>query len=80
MNLYKFKHKNTTSYHPQANMQVEVTNRELENILTKTIQFHCRDWIDILPEAIWAYCKTWKTSIGFTPYELVDEKTVLFSN
>jgi transposase InsO family protein len=34
------KHKQSTPYHPQANGKVEVTNRELERILTKTIHLH----------------------------------------
>lgn len=34
---YKMTNKNSTPYHPQANGQVEATNKELENILTKTV-------------------------------------------
>ena len=30
-------------YHPQANGQVEVTNRELEAILTKIVALHRKD-------------------------------------
>jgi hypothetical protein len=78
MELYKIKHRKTTTYHPQENGQVEVTNRELENILTKTVQFHHRDWANKLSEVVWAYHTTWKTSTRFTPYELVYGKMVLF--
>ena len=37
-------HQKSTPYHPQANQQVKVTNRELENILTKIVALHSHDW------------------------------------
>jgi hypothetical protein len=44
---FKIKHHwMSTPYHPQANRQVEVTNRVLEAILTKTVQQHHKDWAD----------------------------------
>jgi hypothetical protein len=43
----------------------------LEEILTRTIQLHDKDWEDIFPEALFAYKTTWRSTIGFTPYELV---------
>ena len=36
---------------PQANGQVESTNKVLEAILTQTIHLHHKDWADRLPEA-----------------------------
>jgi transposase InsO family protein len=33
-------HIKSTPYHPQANEQVEVTNQELENILTKIVSMN----------------------------------------
>ena len=44
MQKYGVKHRVTTPYHPQANEQLERTNKVLENILTKTVASHCRDW------------------------------------
>ena len=67
----------STPYHPQANGQVEVTNRVLEAILTKTVQHHHKDWADRLPEGLWAYRTTWRNTTGFTPYELVYGKHVV---
>ena len=64
-------------YHPQANGQVESTNKVLEAILTKTIHLHHNDWEDRLPEALWAYRITWRNTTGHTPYELVYGKQVL---
>ena len=36
-------HKITSPYHPQANGQVESTNKVIEAILTKTVASHRRD-------------------------------------
>ena len=49
----------------------------LEAILTKTIHLHHKDWVDRLPEALWAYRITWRNTTGHTPYELVYGKQVL---
>ncbi|MCY6525031.1 DDE-type integrase/transposase/recombinase, partial [Actinobacillus pleuropneumoniae] len=40
---YHIKHKMTTPYYPQANGQVESTNKVIEAILTKTIKENRRD-------------------------------------
>ncbi|XP_059070389.1 uncharacterized protein LOC131860053 [Cryptomeria japonica] len=74
---YEIRHRKSTPYHPQANGQVEVTNRELENILTKVVALHMHDWAMWLPEAVWAYHTMWKTTIGLTPYELVYGKKAI---
>eukprot|EP00253_Pinus_taeda_P016483 PITA_16483 len=58
---------------------VEVTNRALEGILTKVVSSNKNDWADRLVEATWAYNTTWKTTTGFTPYELVYVKKALLS-
>ncbi|MCY6524890.1 DDE-type integrase/transposase/recombinase, partial [Actinobacillus pleuropneumoniae] len=76
---HKIKHRTSTPYHPQANGQVEVTNRALEGILTKVVSSNRKDWADCLVEATWAYNTTWKTTTGFTPYELVYGKKALLS-
>eukprot|EP00253_Pinus_taeda_P021706 PITA_21706 len=63
----------------KANGQVEDTNRAFENILTKVISSKRKDWVEILVEASWAYNTTWKTTNGFTPYELAYGKKALLS-
>eukprot|EP00253_Pinus_taeda_P018271 PITA_18271 len=76
---HKIKHGTSTPYHPQANGQVEVTNRALEGILSKVVSNNRNDWADRLVEATWAYNTTWKTTTGFTPYEMVYGKKALLS-
>lgn len=52
-------------------------NREIENILTKIVALHRKDWAHILPKVIWAYKTTWKTTTRFTPFELVYGKNTI---
>eukprot|EP00253_Pinus_taeda_P007167 PITA_07167 len=52
---YHIHHKITTPYNPQANAQVERTNKVIEAILTKTVKENRKDWSQRLPEALWAY-------------------------
>ena len=65
---YKIKHRKSTPYHPQANGQVESTNKVLENIMTKIVQLNRRDWSEKLKDALWAYRITWKNTTSFSPY------------
>ena len=74
---YGIKHYKSSPYHPQANGQVESTNKVLKSILTKTVQLHHKEWADWLPEALWAYRTTWRNTTRYTPYQLVYGKQVL---
>jgi hypothetical protein len=38
-----------------------------------------KDWSYRFPEALWAYRTTWRNTTGFSPYELVYGKSVVFS-
>eukprot|EP00253_Pinus_taeda_P007255 PITA_07255 len=78
LNNYHVQHKITTPYHPQANGQVERNNKIIEAILTKTIASHRRDWAARLPEALWAYRTTWRSTTGYSPYQLVFGKQPIF--
>eukprot|EP00253_Pinus_taeda_P006581 PITA_06581 len=61
-----------------ANGQVESSNKVIESILTKTIAAHRRDWAARLPEALWAYRTTWRSTTGYSPYQLVFGKQPIF--
>jgi hypothetical protein len=57
---------------------VERTNKVIEAILTKTVNENRKDWSQRLPEALWAYRTTLRNTTGFSPYELVYGKSVVF--
>nr|GEW69640.1 reverse transcriptase domain-containing protein [Tanacetum cinerariifolium] len=68
---YRVTHRLSTAYHPQTSGQVEVSNRGLKRILERTIGENCASWSDKLDDALWAFCTSYKTPIGCTPYNLV---------
>jgi hypothetical protein len=72
---YGVRHRVATPYHPQTSGQVEVSNREIKQILEKTVSISRRDWSQKLQEALWAYRTAFKTPIGTTPYQLVYGKS-----
>ncbi|XP_050920322.1 uncharacterized protein LOC127137959 [Lathyrus oleraceus] len=69
---YNVKHRIATSYHPQTSGQVEVSNRQLKQILEKTVNSSRKDWASKLDDALWAYRTAFKTPIGKNMSRRVD--------
>ncbi|KAJ9557274.1 hypothetical protein OSB04_011888 [Centaurea solstitialis] len=68
---YGVQHRFSTTYHPQANGQVENTNRALKRILEKIVESNPKVWSQKLEDALWAYCTAYKTPIGSMPYRML---------
>ena len=65
---YSITHKLFTTYHPQTNVQVEVTNSQIKLILEKTVEQNRKEWFTKLIDALWAYQTAFKIVLEKSPY------------
>jgi transposase InsO family protein len=61
-------HNTATPYHPRTSGQTETSNKQIKNILQKTVNEMGTAWKDRLPYALWAYRMDYKTLLGMSPY------------
>ena len=71
LSRYGVRHVMELTYHPQSNGQADISNREIKNILEKTISTSIKDWSVKLDDALWAYRNAYKSPIGMSPYIIV---------
>jgi hypothetical protein len=65
------RHENSTPYYPHANGQVEAINKVLTTMLQQMLGIHKSNWHMMLFSTLWANLTSNKSSIGFTPFQLV---------
>ncbi|XP_019235803.1 PREDICTED: uncharacterized protein LOC109216128 [Nicotiana attenuata] len=61
----------STPYHPSGNEQAKSTNKTIIQNLMKRLTHAKGKWREILPEVLWAYRTTSKSSTRATPFSLV---------
>ena len=71
MSRYGVRHAMSLAYHPQSNGQTKISNREIKNILEKTVNASRKDWSSKLEDALWAYRTAYKSPIGMSPNKIV---------
>src|ERR1044071_3284023 len=61
----------STSYHPQADGQTEVTNRTLGTLLRVMLKANTRSWEDMLSFVEFAYNRSRHSATKLTPFKVV---------
>jgi hypothetical protein len=66
-NHFLLKHVSFTTYYPQGNGQVEITNKVLGTLLTKLINENIIDWDKHLSTMLFSYIIAYKVTTWYTP-------------
>ncbi|KAK0590214.1 hypothetical protein LWI29_024031 [Acer saccharum] len=68
--------------HPQTNGQTEAVNKVIKHTLKAKLEAKKGGWVDKLPEVLWAYRTTVRSSTGETPFALAfgTEAVILAKN
>jgi hypothetical protein len=62
----------TSVYHLESNGAVEIANRIVFLVISKTLFNLCKGkWIEELPKVVWSHNTTVSRAIGFTPFKLL---------
>ncbi|MCO5614872.1 hypothetical protein L7F22_069157 [Adiantum nelumboides] len=69
--------RHSSPYYPQCNGLVEKVNGMICWIITKQANNRPKDWDRHLNAALWAYRTSFKTNLGYTPYQLVFGKEAI---
>ena len=67
LSRHEIYHNIVTPYHPQTSGQAETSNKQIKNILQKTVNEMGTTWKDRLPDALWAYRMAYKHHLGCHP-------------
>ena len=71
MSMYGVRHVIGLAYHPQSNGQVKISNREIKNIIEKTVNASSKDWSAKLDDSLWAYRTAYKSPTRMSPHKIV---------
>ena len=66
---YGVRHNVATPFHPQTSGQVEVSSRDIRQILAKKVNDNRADWLIRLYDSLLAYGSAYKFSIGMSLYQ-----------
>ncbi|KAM1157256.1 hypothetical protein ACFX2B_027655 [Malus domestica] len=56
--------------HPQSNGQVEAINKIIKRTLKTSLDKAKGCWPEFVPQVLWSYCTSYRTSTGETPFLL----------